>query len=390
MIKFARNKLVNIVTKGHERLLVHGVLDDDIYSCEINFEVKLPDMIISSLKGRWHRYTTPDCPRALDMLEPAVGRCIRDSEFAHFVDKEIGRKGCEHFANLIIESAAAVLEAELVLNWQKACELNPDLDFGTFADSYEPSNGERVFGNPSLSEESEPVIQSPKFASGKLQQTRYSGDGFVVDLHVHSFPASPCASDDINEMIIEAKRIGLDAICITDHNHLWSREKIEALSRKHDFPVFRGNEITTEQGDMVVFGFYEDIQGIIPIEDLQRKVDEAGGVIIAAHPFRGFKTFSTAQLGLTPEKASQRLIFKSVSAMEVLNGKVTPAENDFARQVAAELGLPCIGGSDAHTAGEVGQFATEFDAPVRNEEELVAALRSGHYHPVAFRSESDN
>ena len=390
MLKFARNKLVNIVAKGDERLLVHGVLDDDIYSCEINFEVKLPDMVIRSLKGRWHRYTTPDCPRALDTLDPAVGRCIRDPEFAHFIDKEVGRKGCEHFANLIIECAAAVLEAELVLNWQKACELNPDLEFGTFADSFEPFNGERDIGSPPLSKESEPAIESPKSASGKQQHARYSGDGFVVDVHVHSFPASPCATDDIDEMIIEAKRIGLNAICITDHNHLWSREKIEALSSKHDFPVFRGNEITTDQGDMVVFGFYEDIQGIIPIEDLQSKVDQAGGFIIAAHPFRGFKTFSTAQLGLTPEKASQRPLFKSVGAMEVLNGKVTPAENDFARQVAAELDLPCIGGSDAHAVGEVGQYATEFDVAVKNEEELVAALRSGNYRPVAFRSGSDN
>ena len=389
MLKYARNKLVNIVAKGDDRLLVHGVLDDDIYSCEINFEVKLPDMVILSLKGRWHRYTTPDCPRALDMLDPAVGRCIRDAEFAHYVDKEVGRKGCEHFSNLIIECAAAVLEADLVINWQKACESNPDLDFGTFADSYEPPNGKIVVGNPELSKASEPAADPPKSDSGKQRQKRYSGGGFVVDLHVHSFPASPCATDDIDEMIIEAKRIGLNAICITDHNHLWSREKIETLSRKHEFPVFRGNEITTDQGDMVVFGFYEDIQGIIPIEDLQRKVAQVGGFIIAAHPFRGFKTFSTAQLGLTPDKASQRPLFKSVGAMEVLNGKVTPAENDFARQVAAELGLPCTGGSDAHAVGEVGQYATEFDVPVRDEEELVAALRSGDYQPVVFRSESD-
>ena len=74
MLKFARNKVVNIVAKGDDRLLVHGVLDDDIYSCEINFEVQRPEMIIKALEGRWHRYTTPDCPRALDTLHPAVGR----------------------------------------------------------------------------------------------------------------------------------------------------------------------------------------------------------------------------------------------------------------------------------------------------------------------------
>ena len=116
-------------------------------------------------------------------------------------------------------------------------------------------------------------------------------------------------------------------------------------------------------------------------------VAAAGGVMIAAHPFRGFRTFSTDQLGLTPEKASQRSLFQSVDALEVMNGKVTPSENDFARRVASELALPGTGGSDAHAVGEVGQYATEFDTPIHDEEALVAALRSGKFHAVAYRQE---
>ena len=390
MLKFARNKLVNIVAKGDERLLVHGVLDDDIYSCEINFEVRRPELTIQSMKGRWHRYTTPDCPRALDMLEPAVGLCIQDGDFAHLINKEVGRKGCEHFANLIIDCAAATLEADLVLNWQKACESNPDLDLDTFVASYEPSEAGPTVSSPKSSNQSAPGVESTKSRPISQAKPPSSGDGFVVDLHVHTFPASPCATDTIDEMIEEAKRIGLDAICITDHNYLWTREQIDTLRRKHDFTIFRGNEITTDQGDMVVFGFYEDIQGIITIEDLQRRVEAAGGFIIAAHPFRGFKTFSTAQLGLTPEKASRRPLFKSVDALEVLNGKVTPSENEFAGQVAVETGLPGIGGSDGHAVGEVGQYATEFTAPLRNEDDLVEALRSGNFRPVVYRAGTDN
>ena len=132
MLKYARNKLVNIVAKGDDRLLVHGVLDDEIYSCEINFEVKLPDMVIRSLKGRWHRYTTPDCPRALDMLDPAVGRCIRDAEFAHFVDKEVGRKGCEHFAEIIIECGHCLDQARMSEALWHALQKDPGADQQAF------------------------------------------------------------------------------------------------------------------------------------------------------------------------------------------------------------------------------------------------------------------
>jgi len=387
MLKFARNKVVNIVAKDDDRLLVHGVLDDDIYSCEINLEVQRPDMVVKALKGRWHRYTTPDCPRALDTLHPAVGRCVRDADFAHFINKEVGRKGCEHFANLIIEGAAAALEAELVLRWQRACQSDPDLDFEAFAESQEAPAVAATVESATPAGESPPAQAPAAPGTANPEPVRSYGGGFVVDLHVHTYPASACATDAVDEMIQEAKRIGLSAICITDHNFIWSAEQIEALRRKHDFPVFRGNEITTDQGDMLVFGFYEDIKGIISIEELHGKVAAAGGVMIAAHPFRGFRTFSTDQLGLTPEKASQRPLFQSVDALEVMNGKVTPSENDFARRVAIELKLPGTGGSDAHAVGEVGQYATEFDTPIHDEEELVAALRSGNFHAVAYQHE---
>ena len=390
MLKYARNKVVNIVAKGEDTLLVHGVLDDDIYSCEINFEVQRRSMTIKTMAGVWHRYTTPDCPRALDTLGPAVGCCIRDVDFPHFIDKQVGRKGCEHFANLIIECAAAAVEADLALNWEKARKENPDLDFDTFAASYRPS-AEIQDGTTSLADAKPVQAAKPERTLANANpELQYSGNGFVVDLHTHSYPASPCATDSVDDVILEAKRIGLNAICITDHNHIWSQANIAHLRQKYEFTILRGNEITTDQGDMVVFGFYEDIQGIIPLEELRREVSAAGGFIIAAHPFRGFKTFNTTQLGLTPEKASQRQLFRSVNALEVLNGKVTPPENHFARQVAEELGLPGIGGSDAHAAFEVGQYATEFDSPVLNETDLVDALLSGNYRAVAFRNALDD
>jgi predicted metal-dependent phosphoesterase TrpH len=192
----------------------------------------------------------------------------------------------------------------------------------------------------------------------------------------------------VDQAIDEAKRIGLDGICITDHNHVWDPGAIEALRRKHGFFVLRGNEITTDQGDILVFGFHKDVKGIVSLEDLRKEVLAAGGFMIVAHPFRGFLTFNVGQLGLTPEKAAERSLFKQVDAVEVLNGKVTAKENGFAHAVATILGFPVTAGSDAHEVKEVGLYATRFSRVIRDEDDLVAALKSGDCSVVHFRKEA--
>ena len=75
-------------------------------------------------------------------------------------------------------------------------------------------------------------------------------------------------------------------------------------------------------------------------------------------------------------------------ALEIMNGKVTAKENQFAEKVAVGLGLPATGGSDAHEISGVGKYATRFKDPIGNERELVQALKGGEYTPCAFRKES--
>jgi len=74
-----------------------------------------------------------------------------------------------------------------------------------------------------------------------------------------------------------------------------------------------------------------------------------------------------------------------VDGVETLNSKVTVDENRFCGQVAKALNLPATGGSDAHLVGEVGVYATKFSRVIKNEEELIAALRAGDGVPVDFR-----
>ncbi|MCP4668534.1 MAG: hypothetical protein GY849_19495, partial [Deltaproteobacteria bacterium] len=85
--------------------------------------------------------------------------------------------------------------------------------------------------------------------------------------------------------------------------------------------------------------------------------------------------------------AMERPLLKMVDAVEVLNGKVTEQENRFASEVAAGLGLPVTGGSDAHEVDEVGVYATRFAHAIENEEDLITALKKGGYSPVAYKKD---
>lgn len=388
MLKFLRNKVISVDRSKPGELTVHGRLDDDLYGLDMVAVFSQDLLEIKSIDGKWFRYTTPECPRALDQLQPAVGMRLAPG-FRAGVAKVIGRGACRHFANLLIEMAHAAKNARLAIAWMEAKEKDPDLDLERFVAQWTPEQTVSTENEPAPAQAAAPSPTAQRAAragqSVVLAEAPRPSGGMVLDLHMHTAPASPCSSISVEALIAEAKKIGLDGMVITDHNHIWSAEAVARLGREHDFLVLRGNEIITDQGDMLVYGFHEDIKEMIKLEDLSRRVRDAGGFIAAAHPFRGFLITGAERMGLDVEHAAARRMFEQVDAVEVLNGKVTPGENDFAAKVAKAAGLPGTGGSDAHENGTVGCYATEFTVPVKSEADLVQALRSGAFRAVRFR-----
>jgi predicted metal-dependent phosphoesterase TrpH len=200
-----------------------------------------------------------------------------------------------------------------------------------------------------------------------------------IDLHTHTSPRSECSSLDPLDLVREATRLQLDGICLTEHQVLWQPDEIAELAQGTEVKIFRGNEFTTNQGDILVFGFEEDRKELLTIEELRDQVAAAGGFMIAAHPFRGFKTFGIGQLQMTVEQACSRKVFDFVDAIEIRSGKLSDEENEMATRVAARVGLPCTAGSDAHRLDEVGKWVTDFERPIENERELVEELRAGRF-----------
>ena len=394
MLKFSRNKLVGVARKDPDTLMVHGILDDDLYGLEMEISVGLSDLKLQSVTGKWNRFTTPECPKALSFINQAAGFNIEEEGLEQKIQKTIGRKACRHFATLLIECCDSAREAIRIIRWEESKAKHPELTFEEFLNSgSQDASGSDIILHDAKEKSrvqapSEPIRiterakkEDPVVDSGSKRM--------IIDIHTHSYPASSCSSVSEDQLIEEAKQIGLDGICLTDHNFVWNTDRIKALSQKHGFLVLRGNEITTDQGHMLVFGLDTNIgsKGIIKLDELKQQVKEADGFMAVAHPFRGFLTFGVEQLGLNVEKAMERPLFKYVDAIEVMNGKVTKEENDFASEVAAGLGLPGIGGSDAHKASEVGVYATRFQGSIADEKDLIDMLKSGKFSPVSFRKE---
>lgn len=200
-----------------------------------------------------------------------------------------------------------------------------------------------------------------------------------IDLHVHTFPRSSCSTIDPKALVQEAERLGLEGFCLTEHQNLWDLDEIKQLAGDRGIKIFRGNEITTAQGDVLVFGLEKNISGVITIQELQQEVKSAGAYSIAAHPFRGFKVFGLGQLGLTLDQACKKKILQFVDALEIRNSRVTEKENDVAFKVAERLGLGGTAGSDAHHLDALGTWVTVFEKTIETEADLVRELHAGNF-----------
>ena len=200
-----------------------------------------------------------------------------------------------------------------------------------------------------------------------------------IDLHIHTRPRSACSVIDPIELMETARQAGLDGICLTEHQNRWASAEVEKFSRTGRVRIFQGNEVTTNQGDILVFGYDKDIRGVVAVQDLRKEVKGAGGLMIAAHPFRGFLLFGIAQLQLDVEQACKRTVFQYVDGLEISNCKVTDPENDMARQVGERLGLVGVAGSDAHYPEEVGKCVMVFQREIGSERDLIEELRARRF-----------
>lgn len=193
-----------------------------------------------------------------------------------------------------------------------------------------------------------------------------------IDLHMHEKRYSLDSTLALEEIVEIAKKRGLDAICITDHDSMGLREYAEEYSKKTGFPIFVGIEYFSLQGDILAFGIDHYPEERISAQEFIDEVHEQGGVVVSAHPFRHNRRGLEGYLD----------ILKGVDAIEILNGSTLPDAAMVAVQYARKYGFAITGGSDCHYPDKVGICATYFPNEIKTMDDLVSAIRNRECQPA--------
>ena len=211
--------------------------------------------------------------------------------------------------------------------------------------------------------------------------------GTIVDMHVHTVRGAADSSLTPDQLIEEARRIGLTGVNISEHDRVWEAHQLAEFRERSGLFVSRGMEVSTDMGHMIVIGLDRYVPGIRRAAELRRVLDEVGGFMTVAHPFRHFfdpihfRRDGRPPFEMTPAEAAERMpVFKFVDEIEIANGGSTPRENQFALKVAKVLGKRGIGASDCHSTNGVGYFVTVFEEELRDQEHMLEQLWARRFH----------
>ena len=211
--------------------------------------------------------------------------------------------------------------------------------------------------------------------------------GTIIDMHLHTSRGASDSSLAPKDLAAEARKRGLTAIHISEHDRLWDRFVLKEFREEHsDLLVCNGMEVSTDLGHILTLGLREYVGGIRHAETLRKVADDQGAFLVVAHPFRHyfdpvyFRRQGKEPFTLTPEEAAELPVFQVVDAVEVLNGANTVRENLYALRVAKALGKPGTGGSDAHSTQGIGIYCTVLERDAASQEELLAELHAGRFH----------
>jgi predicted metal-dependent phosphoesterase TrpH len=188
-----------------------------------------------------------------------------------------------------------------------------------------------------------------------------------ADLHVHTTYSKDSLITP-KDLIYFAKKRGLDAVAVTDHNQLEGARKI---AKETDFLIIPGMEVSSSDGHIVALNVQELIpRGLSAIETVER-IHKAGGVAIACHPYVYFK-------GCLRDN-----VCATFDAIEVINARAFPFKSSVkkAEQTAKNLGLSRVAGTDAHYGPQIGYAYTVIEAAEPSVEAITKAIVDGHCQP---------
>ena len=195
----------------------------------------------------------------------------------------------------------------------------------------------------------------------------------VLDPHVHT-NSSPDSTITLNQLREGMLAAGMNAIAVTDHDTMEGYRRLMSNTAFRDFIIIPGVEVSTSLGDLIVLGLENPPINRDPevvIEQTRRQ----GGITVAPHPFNGARSSLGEKCGML-----------KIDVIETVNGKCKSDCNRQAKEFAAFLGLPGIGGSDAHERRQIGAVVNILECErdvksvleaLKKEVKIVVRQRSG-------------
>lgn len=229
---------------------------------------------------------------------------------------------------------------------------------------------------------------------------------YKYETHLHTTEGSACGSSPAKDYVKVYADFGYSGFFVTDHfwggNTCVNRDlpweewvnqycsgyehayiEAEKYNSEHPdkepFRVFFGFEQTFEGDDYLIYGLDRNWLLTHPEvvrmsqKDLFAAVNEAGALMIQAHPFR-FRDYQHA-IHVHP---------RDVHGVEVYNAGNKPTENDMAALYVAHYGFPVTSGSDIHNIGFItnrnpGTMAVggmEFNEPLTCVQDYVDFIKN--------------
>lgn len=188
-----------------------------------------------------------------------------------------------------------------------------------------------------------------------------------ADLHIHTTYSSDSVITP-KELVFYAKKRGLTAVAVTDHDQVKGALKI---AKETDFLIIPGTEVSSLNGHIVGLNVSELIPRGLSADETVDRIHKAGGIAIACHPFALLK-------GSIGKHVSDKF-----DAVEVINASAFPFNRatSKANQLAERLKLPKVAGTDAHYGPVIGQAYTLIDSEA-NVGAIVKAITNGQCKPA--------
>jgi predicted metal-dependent phosphoesterase TrpH len=188
-----------------------------------------------------------------------------------------------------------------------------------------------------------------------------------ADLHVHTRYSEDSISPP-EKIVQHCLKAGINCVAITDHNEIAGAFEVQRIA---PFKVIIGEEMLTNQGEIIGYFLTEKIPARLSPEETVARIKAQGGLACIPHPYDRFRSASKIH------QQALKKILPEVDLIEVFNSRAMLLRDSArALELAQRQGLPGTAGSDAHIAREIG--STYMEIPEFNDvEQFRQALREG-------------